>query len=275
MSAEGNHPWRASSPCTPRCVTHRLPAVPTMETVRRTAALAKALTNEPATTNEPAGTDHARLRAKAQAVLGALGITLDHRRHDTGPLEHSRPGNAHGTGTLVVANHVSWLDIVALLAVEPVTFLAKREVAGWPFVGPWARRAGTLLLDRWSLRGLPGAVDAVAARLRAGESVAAFPEATTWCGRPGGRFRRAVFQAAVDAGAPVRPVTLTYLQRGEPSTVAAFVGDDGLAASLGRVLRARELTVRVDTHAPLPPTADRRTLALHAERAVHGEAAHV
>ncbi|WP_253827663.1 lysophospholipid acyltransferase family protein [Prauserella aidingensis] len=259
--------------------------------MRRTVALAKVLTSTLLD-----DTDHHRdidhrgvtdVRHRAAAALDALGVALT----ATGPLtvnpqheppnpqhaprrpQHGAREAQHGVGTLVVANHVSWLDIPALLTLEPVRFLAKREVAGWPFVGGQARRMGTLLLDRWSLRGLPASVGAVAERLRAGETVVVFPEATTWCSAPGGPFRRAVFQAALDAGAPVRPVTLTYRQRGEPSTIAAFVGDDGLAASLVRVVRARELEVDVDVHDALGPTGDRRTLAHRAQHAVQGDAA--
>ncbi|MBB3662332.1 1-acyl-sn-glycerol-3-phosphate acyltransferase [Prauserella sediminis] len=196
----------------------------------------------------------------------------ERRRSGDGRAQHSPRETQHGgVGTLVVANHVSWLDIPALLALEPLTFLAKREVASWPFIGRQARRMGTLLLDRWSLRGLPASVDAVAERLRAGETVMAFPEATTWCSGPGGPFRRAVFQAALDAGAPIRPVTLSYRQRGEPSTIAAFVGDDGLASSLPRVIRARDLTIHAECHRPLEPAGDRRALAHRAQRAVQGE----
>lgn len=275
-------PWRASSPCTPRCVTHRLPPVRTMESVRRTVALAKVLTSTLLDdTNHHHDTDHrdtdhqcvADVRHRAAAALDALGVALT----ATGPLtvnpQHAPREPQHGVGTLVVANHVSWLDIPALLTLEPVRFLAKREVAGWPFVGGQARRMGTLLLDRWSLRGLPAAVDAVAERLRAGETVVVFPEATTWCSAPGGPFRRAVFQAALDAGAPVRPITLSYRQRGTPSTIAAFVGDDGLASSLARVVRARELEIHVDVHDLLDPAGDRRTLAHRAQHAVQGDAA--
>nr|WP_183646582.1 lysophospholipid acyltransferase family protein [Prauserella isguenensis] len=250
-----------------------------MESVRRTVALTKVLTStlldDTDDTDDHCDTDHrgvADVRHRAAGTLEALGITLT----VTGPLTTSpRLGAVNpqrGVGTLVVANHVSWLDIPALLALEPVRFLAKREVAGWPFVGGQARRMGTLLLDRWSLRGLPASVDAVAERLRAGETVAVFPEATTWCSAPGGPFRRAVFQAALDVGAPVRPVTLSYRQRGEPSTIAAFVGDDGLAASLARVIRARGLEVHVDVHDALDPTGDRRTLARRAQRVVQGGA---
>ncbi|WP_206077800.1 lysophospholipid acyltransferase family protein [Prauserella endophytica] len=227
-----------------------------MEAVGRSVALAASLARG------------GELRGRARAVLNALDVTLD---ADEGPLHVPGP-----VGTLIVANHVSWLDIVGLLAVEPAAFLAKREVADWPLVGGLARRLDTLFVDRWALRGLPESVDAVAARLREGRSVAVFPEATTYCSEPGGPFRRAVFQAALDAGAPVRPVTLTYLQGGEPSTVAAFVGDDTLARSIGRVVKASELTLRVRAHPALAPEGDRRELAARARRAVlAAEPAHV
>lgn len=243
-----------------------------MESVRRTASLAKALT----TTDRPITRDPADMRHRARALLRALDVTLDADAVLLGADTTAQPAvGTHTPGTLVVANHVSWLDILALSALEPVTFVAKREVGEWPLVGRTARRRGTVLLDRRSLRGLPDAVAAVAARLRAGRTVVAFPEATTWCGPPGGPFRRAVFQAAIDAGAPIRPVTLTYTQRGRPATVAAYVGDDSLAASLTRVVRARGLAVRVTAHTPLSPTADRAALAEQAHRAVRGEGAHV
>lgn len=293
MNAAAN-PWQASSPCTPRCVTHRLPPVPTMESVRRTVALTKVLTgtfpDDHATHDHDTGSrqgagehngtgEHNQLgrhrdaaspdvQLRAAAVLEALGITLTVAGPDR---THDGAGRKRGgVGTLVVANHVSWLDIPVLLTLGPVTFLSKREVARWPFVGRQARRMGTLMLDRWSLSGLPASVDAVAERLRAGENVIAFPEATTWCSAPGGPFRRAVFQAAIDAGAPVLPITLSYRQRGEPSTIAAFVGDDSLAPSLIRVLRARELTVHARVHHHLEPAGERRVLAARAQHAVQG-----
>ncbi|MBK1784226.1 lysophospholipid acyltransferase family protein [Prauserella cavernicola] len=230
-----------------------------MEAVSRGVALAGSLTR---------ATRSGDTAQRAAGALRALGVRLD---ADEGPL--SVPGPV---GTLIVANHVSWLDIVGLLALEPAAFLAKREVANWPLVGEQARRLDTLFVDRWALRSLPETVAAVAARLREGRSVAVFPEATTYCSGEGGPFRRAVFQAALDAGAPVRPVTLSYLQGGLPSTVAAFVGDDTLARSLGRVTRASGLTLRVRAHTALAPEGDRKELAARARRAVlAAEPAHV
>ena len=79
-------------------------------------------------------------------------------------------------------------------------------------------------------------VDTVTARLRAGQTVVAFPEGTTWCGLAYGPFRPAIFQAAIDAGRPVQPLRLSYHHRdGRPSTVPAFVGDDTLLSSFLRV----------------------------------------
>lgn len=244
------NPWDVSSLCTPRCVTHRLPEVGRLLAVRRWLALGSVLT----------GVRRGDLRPPARGVLDALGITLD--------ANSDLLRVPAGTGTLVVANHVSWLDIVAILAVDPVGFLAKREVRSWPVVGSLARACGTRFIARQSLRELPAVVSGVADALRAGESVVVFPEGTTWCGGRGGTFRRAVFQAAIDAGAPVRPVTFSYTQAGQPSTVAAFVGDDALLPSLRRVARARDLRIQLTAHPPLDPSGDRRELAARAQDVV-------
>ncbi|MFK8846257.1 lysophospholipid acyltransferase family protein [Streptomyces sp. Ac-502] len=168
---------------------------------------------------------------------------------------------------------MSWLDIPALLAVEPVTLLAKREIGDWPLVGALARRAGTRFIDRDNPRHLPATVASLADLLRSGRSVAAFPQATTWCSVAYGAFRRATFQAALDAGAPVRPVTIAYEQQGLPSTVAGFLGDEEFLSSVRRVVGARGLTVRVTVHPPLLPHSgahDRRALAERARAAVNG-----
>jgi 1-acyl-sn-glycerol-3-phosphate acyltransferase len=178
---------------------------------------------------------------RAQAIwcamlLAATGV----RVVVTGP----RPA----PGSLVIANHVSWLDVLALNQLVPVRMLAKAELRTWPLIGPMAARAGTVFLDRDRLRALPDAVAAVTGALRSGGCVGVFPEGTTRCGRDLARFRPAAFQAAVDAGAPVVPVALSYADvDGGPDAAPAFVGDDTLVASLVRVAAARRtvLTVRV------------------------------
>nr|WP_188284906.1 lysophospholipid acyltransferase family protein [Streptomyces sp. CBMA29] len=174
-----------------------------------------------------------------------------------------------GAGTLVVANHISWLDVLVLLAVQPATLLAKREVGRWPVVGTLVRRAGTRFIDRENVRRLPDTVRELAGLLRSGESVVVFPEGTTWCSVPGGAFRRATFQAALDAGAPVRPVTLSYTCHGAPTTLPAFVGEGAFLPSFRRVAAAHGLTAHVTAHPALSPVGhDRRTLAALAHAAV-------
>ncbi|MEV6606874.1 lysophospholipid acyltransferase family protein [Kutzneria sp. NPDC051319] len=192
------------------------------------------------------------VRRDAAGLLRALGVRL------TSTVDRLSADR----GTLVVANHVSWLDIPALLAVEPLRLLAKREVGDWPLIGGMARRSGTIFIERDNIRSLPVTVARLAHALRSGCSVLVFPEGTTWCGREMGVFRRAAFQAALDADAPVRPVTISY-----SAPIAAYVGDDTLVASLARVARAGGLRVRVTAH-PLVHGADRRELAAAARRSI-------
>jgi 1-acyl-sn-glycerol-3-phosphate acyltransferase len=260
--------WATASPCTSRCVAPswtvgaagvRTGRVPLAAELRRYGALAATIGSA---FRAGAGiAETATLQQHAVAVLDALGISLD----ATGPLRV--PGA--GTGTLVVANHISWLDVIALLAAEPVPLIAKREVAGWPVVGTLARRTGSRFIDREAIRELPVVVRDLAAQLRAGESMTVFPQATTWCSAPGGPFRRATLQAAIGAGAPVRPVAIDFPQGGTPSTVAAYVGEDTFAASLRRVAMTEGLTARVRACPPLWPDAhDRRSLAAAAHASI-------
>ncbi|MFJ6572438.1 lysophospholipid acyltransferase family protein [Streptomyces sp. NPDC091292] len=176
-------------------------------------------------------------------------------------------------GVLLVANHISWLDIPLLAAVRPARMLAKTEIRAWPVAGALVALGGSLFIDRDRLRALPGTVATIASALRRGAAVAAFPEGSTWCGRAQGPFRRAVFQAALDAGVPVQPVRLAYrTDGGVPSTAPAFVGEDSLGASLWRVATARGLVADVEVRPVLAAgaVAHRRELTAAAEMSVTG-----
>ncbi|WP_405866332.1 MULTISPECIES: lysophospholipid acyltransferase family protein [unclassified Streptomyces] len=171
-------------------------------------------------------------------------------------------------GLLLVANHISWLDIPLLAAVRPARMLAKAEIRRWPVAGPLVARGGVLFIDRDRLRALPETVARIADVLRGGGAVAVFPEGSTWCGRAQGFFRRAVFQAALDAGVAVQPVRLRYrIVGGTASTAPAFIGDDSLLASVWRVVSARGLVAEVDVRDAIAPGShgDRRSLARAAQ----------
>ncbi|MEV2238608.1 lysophospholipid acyltransferase family protein [Micromonospora sp. NPDC049891] len=264
--------WRPSSGCGPHCLpgNGEAPAVPAVRQLGRAAGLLGMLglgiglaALLPVL---PARERQAALRGWARSTARACGVRLEVR----GRLPRRR--------ALLVANHVSWWDILALLAVAPARLTAKQEVRRWPLIGLLARSAGTVFVDRSRPRELPATVGRVASALRSGRSVAVFPEGTTWCGaaascRPPTGFRPAMFQAAIDAGAPVVPLRIAYRcgVTGETTTAPAFVGDETLLRSVRRMLQVRRLTVCVDIAAPLHPgrSADRRALARVAESAVH------
>lgn len=179
-----------------------------------------------------------------------------------------------GTG-LVVANHTSWLDVVALAAAAPMVPVAKAEVREWPVVGAVAGHSGAVFLRRASLRALPGTVDRLTVLLRQGHRVQVFPEATTRCGRAVGEFHRAAFQAALDAAVVVQPAAVGLVQHGIPTSAGAFVGGDTLAAALWRTLRMRDLVVRLRWLPAIPAIAgtgraavDRAVVARLAENSI-------
>ncbi|MFJ1735726.1 lysophospholipid acyltransferase family protein [Streptomyces sp. NPDC088254] len=259
--------WLPGAPCTPRaCVEAAAPDGALLAAVPRAAArltgvallvLAGTLLS-PLGTRIPAGA----VRAWSRAVVRAAGVRI-----------RTRGAAAPAGGLLLVANHISWLDVPLLAAVRPARMLAKAEIRRWPLAGALAARGGVLFIERDRLRALPGTVGRIAGELRAGRAVAVFPEGSTWCGRDQGRFRRAVFQAALDAGAPVQPVRIRYrAPGGAASTRPAFVGDDPLLASLWRVATARGLMAEVEVLPVIEPGAhpDRRRLAAEAGARVRG-----
>jgi 1-acyl-sn-glycerol-3-phosphate acyltransferase len=194
-------------------------------------------------------------------------------------------------GVLVVSDHMSWLDVVTIGAVlpasrgrtAPLSFVARADVAGSSAVRMMARIVKVIPIERASLRQLPAVVATVAARLYAGHTVVAFPEGTTWCGQsalPGpihrgsGPFYPAMFQAAVDTGRPVQPLRLRYHHRdGRISTVPAYIGDDTLLRSIGRLLVARRTVARIYVESLQLPGEDRRELARRCQAAIRVAAA--
>lgn len=176
------------------------------------------------------------------------------------------------SGVLVVSGHVSWTDIFVIGSVLPGRFVAKAELVSWPGLGLLARLLKVIPIERGNLRRLPEVVDSVANGLRAGQTVVAFPEGTTYCGLAYGSFRPAMFQAAVDAGRPVQPLRLSYHHTdGRPSTVAAYVGDDTLLASIRRLITEKRTTARVHVESLQLPGTDRRELAARCETVVRGD----
>ncbi|WP_329619775.1 1-acyl-sn-glycerol-3-phosphate acyltransferase [Streptomyces sp. NBC_01255] len=266
-------PWLPTAPCTPgHCAAHPDPvarhgaraagtALAAMRLAAGIGAVLLGILCMPATGLLPTPVRLALVRYWVRSVVRAFGVRV---RFDGAAAPAEGP-------LLVVANHVSWLDIPLIAAVLPGRMVAKAEVRRWPVLGTLAALGGTLFIDRDRLRDLPGTVRTMAAVLAGGGRVIVFPEGSTWCGRAGGRFRPAAFQAALDGGADVQPVRIDY----RPTSAAAYVGDDPLGASLWRLVTMRGVTADVRLLDPLSGTRfpDRRSLAAAAQRAVTEAAA--
>ncbi len=173
---------------------------------------------------------------------------------------------------LWVANHISWLDIVALLATGPVVFVAKSEVGRWPVIGWLARRHGTLFLERGSRGHATTVGKAIAAALTARQTVVLFPEGTTSDGTLLHPFHAALLQPAVVTATPIQPLALTYWIGSTRTTEVAFTGKMTLVKSLRRIVALPPFTIAV-SFGPLllPYQTNRKALAEQAHAWVRAQ----
>jgi 1-acyl-sn-glycerol-3-phosphate acyltransferase len=265
VSELDEHAWFPRSPCGPGCLGGQEPTVGrTMRALRITGVLVVVLFSLLGVVFLPVIGRKGRnwlTRAIFRGVLLAMGVRLVVHGTIPGP----------GRGALVVNNHTSWLDIVAVNAVRPMRAVAKKDIASWPVLGWLVSAAGSIYVDRANIRSLSGTVTTLADSLRAGSMVNVTPEGTTWCGLTHGRFRPALFQAAIDGGVPVLPVALRFrLREGTRTTAPAFIGDETIVDSVRRTAALRGLVLEVHVRPEIAPgrAADRRELATLAERAV-------
>ena len=159
---------------------------------------------------------------------------------------------------LYVANHVSWLDIVLVHSARPVSFVAKSEIARWPYVGWIAARAGTIFHRRGSTDSLNVVMGRVVERLRSGEPVGVFPEGGSGHGDRVGTFHARIFQTALDADVPVQPVALRYGCNGQQDPRVPFGVDESFFGNFLRILGAPSLDAEVHFLDPVPATPDAR-----------------
>lgn len=172
---------------------------------------------------------------------------------------------------LLVANHVSWLDIPVLGAQAQIGFLSKAEVRRWPLVGWMSAVAGTLFIERGANQASTVSAQ-IAGAIARGRTLVIFPEGTTSDGRQVRRFHPRLFAAAQQPGLRVQPVAIAY-RRGEdtaPDPEVPFVGEDTLIANLWRVIRHSDLVAQVYFLSPLEPWKgeDRRGFAERARRGI-------
>lgn len=182
-----------------------------------------------------------------------------------------------GLHALVVANHVSWLDIFVINSKYPSRFVAKADIRDWPLIGWLCALAGTVFIARGSLRDVRRIFHDLVVSIHEGEHVAFFPEGTTSSQGTLMPFHANLFEAAIDAKVPVQPYALRYIgEDGRFHPTVDFVGDMSFAESLLAILRGDRIIAQLIV-LPLIETAGthRRDLAKTAQDAIATALGHV
>ncbi|MEO5932306.1 MAG: lysophospholipid acyltransferase family protein [Duganella sp.] len=171
---------------------------------------------------------------------------------------------------VVVANHVSWLDIFVVHSLHPSHFVAKAEIRSWPLAGWLAEKAGTVFISRGNRRDLRHIFKGLVSTLERGERVAFFPEGTTSSQGKLLPFHANLFEAAIDARVPVQPVALSYVDpNGASHPSVDFIGEMTFAESIIAILAGPPVMAKLTVLAPIDTVgAHRRELAEVTHQAV-------
>ncbi len=195
----------------------------------------------------------------ARAAAALLGVRIERR------------GAAPAPPFFLVANHLSYLDVLVVLASARAVLLSRADVARWPAVGVLARTTGTLFIERERRSQLPRVLEAVSARLAAGLGVVVFPEGTSSPGEEVLPFRASLFEVAAAGGLPVHTASLSYdvpTGAAPARTAVAWWGDMTFGGHAWRLIGLPSVRARIDFDPEPLRAGDRKELARRAEAKV-------
>ena len=158
---------------------------------------------------------------------------------------------------LIVANHISWLDITTTGSIISARYLSKYEVVGWPVIGWLARKAGTLFIKKGTRASTTQSLDQMTAALSSGDHVVLFPEGKTTDGEKVRKFHARLFQCAIDSNKKVQPVFINYPHETGVHPKAPFIDDITLYESAIGLLGEPHL--KVDLHFLEPVSCENKT----------------
>lgn len=192
------------------------------------------------------------LRQSALNGLKILNITLQHT---------TLPEKPNNKGLLIVSNHISWVDIMAVCALYPCGFIAMKEILSWPIIGKIIKNAGTVFIDRSNRKEIDPINAAITEKLNQGANVCFFPEARTTLGNNILPLKAALFQAAINGEAAVQPLALRYYNQNQRTEQVSFAHIN-LIVSIWRIVSIPNITVKIDVGTPFIPdsNADRFTV---------------
>lgn len=188
-----------------------------------------------------------------------------------------------GRPTLIVSNHISWTDIIAIGSVADVTFVAKQEIAKWFFVGFMASLQRTLFVDRTRRADAKRTTTEMARRMAAGGAVLLFAEGQSDIGTHVLPFRSALIGAAQHAmeaagakGVMIQPLTVAYTKlQGLPvgrtdRNHIAWIKGKSVGQNIKEILTGgtKEVTIAFGEPKPLEAGVDRKQLSKQAENEV-------
>jgi 1-acyl-sn-glycerol-3-phosphate acyltransferase len=214
---------------------------------------------------------HIRRWSQALLRLCRVGLRVVQLPASDTPDTPETPAASHA---LIVANHISWLDIFVIDAMHPCRFVAKSEIRDWPLIGWLCEQAGTIFIARGRLRDVRRIYQGLVESLHAGERVAFFPEGTTSAQGSLRSFHANLFEAAIEAQVAVQPCVLRYLDdSGRLHPSVNYVDPITFLQSLWMIVNAPPIIVELVVLAPIPtpPDAHRRTLAEAARREIAAE----
>ena len=156
-------------------------------------------------------------------------------------------GVAASHATVLVANHISWLDIVAISASVPVTFVSKSELQRWPLISTLSKSTGTVFIKRGSLQAMHQTLNKLTQVIKNDRSTVFFPEGTTTIGVGVNKFHSGLFEVAHRSGCLLQPVAISYFRKGQQDLeIAPYVDDDHFLKHLWRLLLHGGTQIQLD-----------------------------
>ncbi len=179
-------------------------------------------------------------------------------------------GEAAPEATLMVANHISWLDIPLLGGQAQVNFLSKQEILHWPIIGWLADKSGTLFIQRGGRDAARQATDLIAERLQQRDNILIFPEGTTTRGVDMRHFHARLFASAAESQAQIQPIAINYLNsQGEMNKLVPYVDQQNLLTNLWNILGEAVIAIHVHFLPVMSATGhSRKDLAHYSEQQI-------
>ena len=186
----------------------------------------------------------------------------------------TREGDLPERATLLVSNHISWLDIIVIGQYLPAYFVAKSDILSWPVIGYLSRQGGTIFIRRGDKMHIRATTEKMVWVLKQNSNIIAFPEGTTTKGDEVLGFHASLFQPALLTKSAIQPVALQY--QGAAKKQAPFIGEDNFIPHLIKMLSMDKIEVRV-CFLPLIKSSgrDRHSVGVETREMIEGKISNV